>query len=318
MASAVVTATDLAYAFCSALLLGMATFVWLRGRHSVSHRTFALTAFSLLAWLVTLWFFNRASEPQTVLWLGRANFASIVPATLLAYLFVRAVAGLPQPPYFRWLLYETVLLTFVTALTPLVDREEHVLHVLQSGIATSGFGNHTTVYGLLFVPYLLHVAVFLGAAVWTALSERSREKDRHAAVRDQLLLVGGGTLATGLISLITNALLPYSLGNFRYIDVGPLSTVLFMVAVAWATVRHRLFAIRIFVRKALVYGLLLSLSLAAYSAVLVLATDRLAQNGSDSVTRFGVLVIAFAFDPLRRIIERHLDRLLDQSLRHRR
>jgi hypothetical protein len=129
-------------------------------------------------------------------------------------------------------------------------------------------------------------------------------------VRDQLLLIGLGTLATGVVSLVTNALLPYAFGDFRYTDAGPLSTLLFLLAVAYATAKHRLFEFRLFIRRTLVLGLLLSFALAAYSAVVLLATDRFTGEGSGTLTRFGVLVIAFSFDPVRRFLEGRIDHLL--------
>jgi two-component system, NarL family, sensor kinase len=92
--------------------------------------------------------------------------------------------------------------------------------------------------------------------------------------------------------------------------VGPFSTVLLLLAVAYAVVRHQLFDIRVLLRKTLVLGIALSLVLAAYSALVLIATDKLASSESGGLTRFGVLVLAFSFDPVRRFLEKRIDRLL--------
>lgn len=289
--------TTLLYALCFLLLPGMAAFVLLRNPRSFLHQSFALTALSLLGWLATLFFFNRAHEPATVLLLGRVNFAAVVFVVFLAYLFVRSVARQPLPRHLSWLVAETLLLAVLSAFTPLIDQAE----------MPSPSGRHTTVYGPLFPLYILHVLGYLAAAVTTAFGSK---RIARGAVRDQLVLIGSGMLATGGVALITNVLLPYGFGNFHFSDVGTLSSILFLVAVAYAITKHHLFDIRLLVRKTLVYGLLLSFVLSAYSAVVLLVTDHLTQGSADTFTRFGVLVIAFSFDPVRRFLEKRVDRLL--------
>lgn len=78
----------------------------------------------------------------------------------------------------------------------------------------------------------------------------------------------------------------------------------------YAVVRHQLFDIKVLIRGTLVLGTALSLVLACYSALVLLATDRLASNESGGLTRFGVLVLAFSFDPIRRSLEKSIDKLL--------
>jgi two-component system, NarL family, sensor kinase len=169
--------------------------------------------------------------------------------------------------------------------------------------------SHQTLYGPLFWLYALHLLICLGGAIALAFRERSRS-GLNPHVRDQLLLLGIGIIATGGVSLLTNVLLPYVSGDFGLIDAGPLSTLLLLLAVAYAVVRHQLFDIRVFVRRAVVLGMALSLVLAAYSALVLLATDWLASSESGGVTRFGVLVLAFSFDPIRRFLEKRIDKLL--------
>lgn len=291
---------ELGYFLCFTLLFGMALFVWSRNWHSGTNRAFAVISFSLLGWLVTLFLFNRSSDPLTVLWLGRLNFAAIVLAAPAALYFTWIVSLRSLDRGYTWQIWIVSLIFILTAVTPLVDKAE---------IVSAGSSGHTTVYGPLFPIYALYVVGYLTAAVWLAFAERGRH--RRGPVRDQLLLIGVGILATGIVGLVTNALLPFVFGDFRLVDVGPLSTILFLAAIAYAVLKHRLFSIRLFVKRALVYGILLSLALAAYSAFLILATERFA--GSDSFSRFGMLLVAFSFDPLRRVLEKHIDRLMERS-----
>jgi len=168
-------------------------------------------------------------------------------------------------------------------------------------------GQAITTFGPLFPLYLLHVLGCLTAALRTALREWRRSKERR--VRGQLAILGFGIIGTGGVALITNELLPYGCGDFRFGDWGPLSTLFFLLAVAYATFIHGLFDLRTLVCETLAYGILLAFVLEAYSSVVFLVTQHLT-SGTEKLTQFAVLVIAFSFDPLRRFLEEKTDRLL--------
>jgi hypothetical protein len=287
--------------------------VWLRDTKSTLHRRYALTALSLLGWVATLDLFYRASDPALVLGLGRANFAFAALAPAFGYLLVRSLADTnghkrvwpkqgtgPAVTKSMVLIGETVLVAALSAFTPLIDQAE-LVHAGQHG-------RHLTVYGPLFPVYVLHILGYLGMSARLAFQARSHEA--IGAGRDRLTLVGAGVVATGLVGVIADIVLPYGFNDFRYTDAGPLSTALFLLAIGYAVLKHRLFDLRRFVRKTVVIGLLGSLALAAYGAVVVLATERFAGSGSGTLTRFSVLAIALSFNPLQRALEQKVDKLL--------
>ena len=306
-----VSAADVLYLLCSLLLLGSALVVVARAPKSPLHRRYALTAVSLLGWVATLGLFYRASSPALVQALGRANFACAALAVTFGYLLVRSLAdedgrkrlarrNQGGTPVVTMLTAEAVLLAAVSAFTGLVDRAE----LVHSGID----GRHLTVYGPLFPVYAAHIVGYLGASALVAFHARNGEA--RGAMRDRLTLVGLGVLATGLVGVFSDILLPYGFGDFRFVDAGPLSTALFLLAVGYAVLKHRLFDLRRLVRKTVVLGLLGSLALGIYGAVVLLATERFAGSGSDTLTRFSVLAIALSFNPLQRALEAKVDRLL--------
>lgn len=294
----------LLYYVCFCLLAGLTLFIAIRGRGRTSarsrlRRTFCLLALFLLLWQLTLFLEVRLVVPAVQLWLGRANFAAVVFVTYFALRFVQEVppkVAHPSASLLRWLCVETVLLALIAVFTPFITRTERV-----------EAGHAITIFGLLFPLYLLHVLVYLGAAL--VLAFRHRRRARKPALRGQLLLIGLGMLVTGGISLVTNVLLPYGLDNFRFCDVGTLSTIFFVLAIAYATFLHGLFDLRLLLRDTLVYGLLLTFVLGAYSSAVFLVTQYLT-SGTNTLKQFAVFLIAFSFDPLRRLIELKADRLL--------
>lgn len=289
------------YAVCSLGLAATAVFLVIRDKLSPLIRWFVATCLALLIWVVTLFLFNGSTEPGFLLKVGRVNFAAVSLAVYFGWRFVRSVASRPRRLHETIWLIVSVSLCLLSVFTPWIDQEELV--------GTAPGTRHETVYGPLFPLYALHILLLLGASVWTAFRSAGRRKGQ-GAIHDQLLLIGWGILTTGVVGIITNVLLPFAFRDFRFIDFGPLSTLLFLLAVAYAVVRHQLFDIRVFLRRTLVLGIALSLVLAAYSALVLLATDRFASSESGGVTRFGVLLLAFSFDPIRRLLEKRIDMLL--------
>ena len=288
--------------FC--LLAGLTLFIAVRGHGRTSarfrlRRMFCLLALFLLLWQLTLFLEVRLALPDLQLWFGRANFAAVVFVTYFALRFVQEVSPKttrPSASLLRWLCAETLLLALLALLTPFITRTERV----ETSHAISTFG-------LLFPLYLLHVLLYLGAAL--VLAFRQRRRAQKPALRGQFLLIGSGMLVTGGIALVTNVLLPYGLGDFRFCDAGTLSTIFFVLAIAYATFLQGLFDLRLLLRKTLVYGVMMVFVLSAYSATVFLITQYLT-DGTDKIKQFAVLGIAFSFDPLRRLLEEKTDRLL--------
>ena len=123
-------------------------------------------------------------------------------------------------------------------------------------------------------------------------------------------------IATGGVASVTNILLPYGFGDFRLCDIGALSTLFFLLAIAHALFLHGLFDLRLVLRKTLVYGVLSALVLAAYSSAVLLITQYFIA-GATEMKQFAVLVIAFSFDPIRRVVEAKTDRWLFEDRRLR-
>jgi len=322
------------YGLCLLFLAAAALLIFAKDPHSRLHRHFALLLLALLGWVASLFVFGLPLglrlAPELLLWLGRFNFACLVPAVLLSFLFVQDIstrrfvqdistrrfvqdistrrfvqdiAGRhrqERTPITTWLWLETALLFLLTLLTPLVDQAELILA-----------GQHITLYGPLFALYALHLVALLAAMLWAAFRPVA---GASLETRSQLRLTGIGALATAAIALTTNALLPYVFGNFHLIHVGTLSTIFFLFAVADAVFVHHLFDIRLVIRAAFVYAGLIALTLELYQLALSFLI-RLVPVGDQAQSHLAatamVLVInAFTQQPVRRWLEGRIDHSL--------
>lgn len=294
------------YFFCFAVLLGLAVFIYRRDPQAWLNRYFALFALSILGWLVTLFAFNRQGDTPFLTNLGRLNFAVAAGIVLFGYLFVREVtrhrSGRRGTRLPLWLGLETAALAAVTLFTGLLDTSEHL-----SGT------QHVTVFGPLFPLFILHIGGYILAALYLAFVS-----GHHATpkVRGQLSIIGLGIFVMAAIAVVTNLLLPYLYGNFAFQEIGALSTLALLSAIAYAISVHQLFDIRVFIRRAFIFALLLAFTSAAYNGVLF-ALAVLFRGGfadydwHDSIPSILIFsVLGFAFEPLRTRLDLSISRVL--------
>jgi len=135
------------------------------------------------------------------------------------------------------------------------------------------------------------------------------------AVRPRLRIVLLGVLAGSVLSFATfvdNA----ALGGRIPMQLGVVFVTLFFLAVAYAIGKHDLFDVDRVVRQGFVYGTLSVIVVGTYAGVLlvpaVFAPDRAASLQVPLGVAF-VLLLALALDPLRRVVQRAVDRAFYRS-----
>lgn len=293
------------YLLCLAFLFGSAVYVYSRDPFSRLNTCFALLALALLSWVGTLFLFGVATEERTLLLLGRANFAAAALAAPAVYLFVSALAKrYPKKTVGLWLV--TAAFMALSLFTPWIDSAEMLVE-----------GEHVTTYGVLFLPYVLHILAFLIVALWIAFQTDTRLPSQ---TRLQLRLLGVGILATALISVITNAFLPYLYGDFRFIHAGTLSTIAFLISVAYTASVHRLFNVRILIRKTLIFSVLITFALELYQLTVeflarLLPLDDPTQRHL-AAAAIALILNAVTQQALKEWLERLVDKWLSRKQRH--
>jgi hypothetical protein len=294
------------YLLCVAFLFGAGLWVFSRDPYRRLNSSFAVLAFSLLGWVVTLFLFTPQTAGPALLWLGRANFAALALAAPATWQFVETLAN-SDWWYARWLWSAGLLFALVALLTPLIDKSE----ALRGSV-------HVTSYGVLFPAYTIFVLVCAVGALWSAF-EPAAHLRRQTIL--QLRFVGVGILATTAIAFVFDAVLPYYFGNFHYIHVGPLSTIIFLGLVAYAVSVYHLFNVRILVRSTVVFAILIGLFLEFYR----IAVDSLAhllplQDATErqiAATAVALIVNAFSHEALKHWLEHLFDRMLTKRRKFR-
>ncbi len=215
------------------LCLGI--FVLVRKRRKEIGRSFFLSIFFACSWLVSLYLFQTIEDTRWLTWVGRFNFAVILP---MFYFLLRFVFVFPRKTFevskaTKFSLRSWVaLLTLITLLTPLVSEKEII----------TDMGGRDTVYGPLYPIYILHYILFSVGIIGILIQKLKKTRGKTEKGQIRYVLVGL-TLAL-VFGFVTNIVL-YSLGITEASRYGPLATIIFSGFVTIAILKHYLFDIKV-------------------------------------------------------------------------
>jgi hypothetical protein len=155
--------------------------------------------------------------------------------------------------------------------------------------------------------------MFIGAGILLA---KHRHADREQ--RRQIVLVLLGVLVVICANIFTGIVVTLFKVDSAFIWVGRLSLFVFSLIVAYAIVKHRFFDVRPIVARSIAYVLLL-ITLSIIYGILVLGLAGLFfKENNDSllakiVYLIPALIMAFSFQPLRKLFARLSNRLFYQD-----
>jgi signal transduction histidine kinase len=255
-----ITITTFIYfiSFLSNLFLGF--FVFLNNRKEKINRVFFLSIILASGWLISLYFFYTLESPNLILWIGRFNFAIVLP--LLYFLFVFSIIFprkiIPISHLSLLFLGSWVLIfSFLTFFTSLVDKNEII----------TGIGQRKTVYGPLYPLYVFHYIIFTIAIILILFYKLRKSEEKIE--RYQIIYVLLGLLTSLAFGFITNILLPF-FGFFEAQKYGPLATIIFSVFITLSIFRHHLFDIKVIASEVFTTFIVLMLLINIFSPSLLL------------------------------------------------
>lgn len=286
------------YYFCFLFLGGLSLFIYFKGRTSRLNQFFSLFTLFLLGWLITLFMLYGTSDLPYLTFIGRANFASIGVAVVLAVFFTRELTKLrKRRPLALFLAIEGAVLFGVTLFTPLIDTHEQVVN-----------GELVTHFGPLYWLYFAHIVIYLFGTVYLMIRGLRRSNE---VIKAQIEMIVIGFTVTALVSVFTNIVLPFGFHNFDFQEIGPLSVIVLLVSFAYAITVHHLFDVRLIIKRTVVYTALLAFVFAAYTAFVLFLTRILNVSQQSFIANLIIaLLIGLSFEPLRNWLSERTDRWL--------
>lgn len=136
---------------------------------------------------------------------------------------------------------------------------------------------------------------------------RKKLSTAKGTVRIQLSYTYYGIMVASTLAMVTNVLLPLFVRK-DLIWLGPPFTLIAIVSISLAIIRHRLFDIRAAVLRTLIYAIfLLSVSI-VYISLVNIVSQTILKNASEEFKNIMnvaiVLVVAYSFFPIKRLFDR--------------
>jgi signal transduction histidine kinase len=276
-------------------VFAIAWFVAFRSRRPVFRFYGVFSAFVAL-WLICQ-YLTDVGVGSGLLWL-RAAAALAFPLGIMFVLFIYTYPDNPMPGRrFRWLLYIPAALLAPLSFTPLVVKD----------VSYTDAGGVVFVAGPLFdIQTVVTIAyVLLGIGILFA-------KGLHASAshRNQIKLL----TAAFAICLLGNVLAGFVYADNPYWQFArPLSILAMLLIIAYAMAFRGLFDIRVYVVRAVVYSMALSLSAVVFVLLTMLTTTYIVQvplevEGMVAISAI-TMVVAVIFHPLRKLFNRFTNRV---------
>ena len=212
--------------------LGFASTIVFRNPYSHINISYGLSVISAALWTLGIALF-RLSGPEYAIPLARFYYIS---AALIATYFIFFGIHFPNKDDTKHPWWHYALLHMPAVIIAYLVFTINFI----SGFSVESWGKNITL-GPAYIFYVVFWVVYMGVAFVIMLS---RYKSAQAVEKLQLKFVLFGTLVAAIGGSLFNLFLPL-FGNYQYIWAGPYSTLVMVVAIGYAIVKHRILDIRI-------------------------------------------------------------------------
>ena len=274
----------------------------------------AYTSMSMLSTCLGLWTLSNWLSLQPLGLEVRFFWVKVVMmiTSIIPWLFLRFALYFPEHEgkwrrYLRWLLPGLLVWTvglMVLSLTPYMFSQYQVIQGAPS--LKPEFG--VVLYGITFLS-------FCSIGAWM-LYQTLQTTRGLAKVQAAYVLLG--LLGTVIVGFTTNFLFVTFFQNFQFIELGPVSSLFFLVSVSYAMLRHRFMDVRWTVVRGIAYFVTLSGVVVGYSLLLTLLTEEFGQNLTQSqqvvASVMSTTITCISFPVLLKISQRVGQQFFHQSV----
>lgn len=279
-------------------LLGLT--IYLRNPAELANKRFAVLSLSMLSWVT----FNYLSDYANAhdLFFTRMAFVGGILTAWWLMLFVSDFPVKSVLSYRILLRAHSImsLLMVACALTPYI---------------VASVGEESLQTGLLYPLFIVYI--FFSLLLVGILPYQQFRKADNPTVKRQALILAGSILVYGTLTTASNVIIPIIVDNWTLSRLGPVFSLIFVAAVAYAIIKHRLFDIRPIVARTIAYALLIITLGAGLFAVIFVVINRMMHEDLSSVAVViyivAALVVAFCLQPLKRVFDRFTNRFFYQD-----
>src|SRR5262245_14018718 len=289
--------TPFVLTICAIANVSIGAYVLCRNPRSSTHRAFFLYALPIGIWALAVAMTHGASSPA--LWHVQLSFAagSLIPTAMLTFAEHFRAGRTTTSLINRWICAPIGLAFSILAWSSL----------LVTGVEVRG-GHIASSYGPLHGPFAIYMFGCFALGIYVLYATYRRATGLLRLQTKYLLIAMAVPIAP---ALVTNVLLPLTLGISTHGKYGPLFSLLMVALIAHTIIRHRFMDIRVVIKQGAVY--LASFLAAGTILVLLLAGSNLVFPDGHWFTTLEILLalgVAVFFHPLKTRIQRTFDRYL--------
>lgn len=269
---------------------------------------FALTATGVAAWTLSNLLFRSAQSEATALLIARLSYGS---ALWVAASFLHFAWAYPRRSD-KSVRHKATVYLLAALVTTLGFVPGLFVTGVEMAVGQGGERRLETAPGVVLVAAFMLVTSLL--AFRTLWRSQGQLRGRMQAQARYVLF---GSALTALVGLFFNLLLPLW-GDYRWVWVGPAGSLFFVGFSVYSILTHRLFDVRLLIRRTLVYSFLLALLAGGFAAVekaLEHGLSPLLGSRSFATDLLAALFVGFAIDPLKRQLHQFVNRKLFRGKR---
>jgi len=278
-------------------------FVLLNNRRKAINRTFFGFIVFVTIWIVSAYTSEFMPLDSQKIFLSKMTMAGAIIAFTFFFFF-----SFYFPRAKKVNKYISVSISFISGV--------FALAILATGILIKGLEHKPWGFDLIYnsVGFNIFMALFLGLVLVSVINFILSYRKVAKINKQQLQYLFFGFALFVLSIILFDIILPQLTGGEMYYKFGSYSVIFFIGFTTHAIVKHRLMDIRMVVARSVAYSLLLVILGAFYGGAIFLAQAFLFPEASYSVGYVALqitlaLVMAFSFQPLRRLLTRVTDKI---------
>lgn len=268
---------------------------------------FAMFAFFVGLWSFCLAGFIFAHGEQSALGWAKGYYIAAATIALMFLLFSIAFTNNWKRVKKKHLVLLTLLLLAIDLMILTVPR------FLMQGIRYHSWGKEVILNSNGYLLYIIYFITYVGLGFLILALSLRKAKGMYRVHLKNIII--GLIIAFGLGATF-NLFYP-AVGNYQYIWVGPLFTLVYIAVVAYTIVRHRLFDVRLIVARSLGYGFSLITLSALFGFMTLIVLRLFAFSGQANSLTFKQQLIytmlaalsALTFYPLKRFFDRYTNKV---------
>ena len=289
-----------------ALILGVLVLKKSKHRHDAKY-WFFLVCLCLAVWSAGLEVFSLADKEVTLDTASRWFYvASAVFCPALAIFTTKSF--LPSTKSTKSFIYaSSILITIFSLYIILVP--EFIINV--SEVNTPVDFSQIPIHAIHYVIFATFFLVFFLISMWFGYVAW---KKSDSIRRKQVAIYMIGLLICSIPGFAVDLLLP-ALGDYRYVWVGPVATIIFLFAIMYSIVRYRLMDVKMAVARSVSYMLLLIALAVVYIisayiiSIVVFQRSLTIDSHVNLMNMILAIVLAVTYQPVKRFFDKFTDRV---------